>query len=154
MKANRITPAKIEKWTQMYEAEPFYTAAGVYFGFPDCCIETFIDDKQHAVLEVFPKLESIGTGYMPCMCCAKEVHENWPNFQEKINKNRIATLKFPNDTNDRELNEFFIDFSLMLGYNPREVVEDLTFREEILDILDEREEKINQYKRIKVKQFG
>lgn len=148
---NKITFEQIEKWVLMYEEEPFFTVAGVYFGFPDCCIESFIDDKQHEAYESYPKLESTGTGYMPCMCCAKEVHENWPAFQEKINANRMATLKFPNETDDREINEFFIDFTLMLGYSPREVAEDLEFCEEILDILDEREGKRKQYKRMQVK---
>jgi hypothetical protein len=151
MKANKVTDEQLTKWTGLFEQEPFFTAAGVYFGFPECCIETFIDEKQHDVSEIYPKLDSTGTGYMPCLCCAKEVHENWMGFQEKINANCFATLKFPNDTDELELNEFFIDFTLMLGFEPREIAEQLGFCEDIIDIIDQREGKKKQYKRMKVK---
>ena len=58
---------------------------GKYFGYPNCCIEAFIKDKQQQN-SVF-----LGTGFLPCQKCNKQTPKV---LIEKINTNRVCPSLF------------------------------------------------------------
>ena len=135
---NELDLKNIEKLKHLYEKESFLTALGVYFGFPDCCIETFIDRRQFEAKEFFADLPSTGTGYMPCLCCAKEVHNDWGKFQDKINQNRICPKPFPNEPSMKSVNLFIFEFTILLGFDPYTEALDLARPDDILKLLPKK----------------
>jgi len=71
---------------------------GKYFGFPQCCIDYFVDKiivKQD--LSVNPGNKMYGTGYVPCPDCNKKSRVELINF---INNNgRDHSKLFPSEDN-------------------------------------------------------
>lgn len=69
---------------------------GLYMGYPECCVEEFIErmrtwtDEQWGA-ESPRKLR--GTGYVPCLGCNKLSEEA---LLDNIKKNRLCSEPFPN----------------------------------------------------------
>lgn len=130
----------------LFMEQPFFLAAGVFYGFPICCISDFVQMKQFAVFEKHPDLPSNGTGYVPCMECATKVMQNWDGMIKKISQQRICSVPFPGDHNDGELDLFFIHFCRTLGFNPAEVAEGLSFNKNIKKLLRQEKKELKEKK--------
>lgn len=141
---DKISDKRKNKLLELFEESPFWTSYGVFYGFPDCCIEGFVKDTNAATKKHYESLPSHGSGYVPCICCAPKVQENWSNFKEHvINKNRISSLAFPNDHNSKEGERFFYKFSSFFYYDPIEMAK-LCDVEEIIPTLREEEKLENR----------
>ena len=45
----------------------YFRKLGDYLGYPECCVEYFIETyERHPLIGNHPL---IGTGFMPCLCC-------------------------------------------------------------------------------------
>lgn len=64
-----------------------WIASGIYFGYPTCCIKSFVELK-HLDKEWTNKFE--GTGYVPCEACA--AHLTMLEMQAHINMQRSKDL--------------------------------------------------------------
>ena len=62
---------------------------GVYFGYPECCIEAFLTED----FSIRPTRKLSGTGYIPCAKCNEKYTEE--ELTENINKNRECPTPFP-----------------------------------------------------------
>lgn len=132
----------IDEVRQVFLLDPYFAATGLFFGFPECCIEGFITDYNEKTKVHYPEAPFIGTGFVPCICCAESATHNWPEFKAKIEKNRISTLPFPEDNNDAQRYRFFYQLTDKLGYDPkllREIDDDPIF----LSVLDDEEKIAN-----------
>mgnify|MGYP003655461946 CR=1 FL=1 len=74
-------------YTGKGNANTYWTNTGKHFGFPDCCIQAFLDDN---LPEVTP---FDGTGYKPCKSCIKLDQKVLVDY---INTKRIHPDPFPN----------------------------------------------------------
>lgn len=69
-----------------------WTSAGVWFGFPKCCIEAF-DQLKHLCKDT-ENWPLIGTGFVPCEKCATT--KTTEALLEEIEANRFCPTPFPN----------------------------------------------------------
>lgn len=70
---------------------PGWTLLGRYYGYPECCIETFVERAAHGPFQ-HPRFEEIGErsqGY-PCIVCDKHAEMTKEQVTEIVNKNRFA----------------------------------------------------------------
>ncbi len=142
----------IEQINRLYDDQPGFLSSGLYFGFPICCIDAFCSGETQTVIKNHPLLESSGTGFVPCLECAKEVAKDWPNFlAEKILKNRICQGAWPDGDNAKDKTEFFkffIELTRALGYDPKEEAQALhpKFEKQVLKILkqEEKDKKVQE----------
>lgn len=69
---------------------PSFALLGRYYGYPECCIETFIE-RAHLGM-AHPRFEEIGErsqGY-PCIVCDRHAEMTKEQVTEIVNKNRFA----------------------------------------------------------------
>lgn len=148
----------VKQLKKLYEEAPGYLVHGIYFGFPLCCIEAFCTGETQKVIKKYPKLPSSGTGFVPCLKCAKKVKLDWESYLKKeIIENRFCPAKFPSDedVNEKHGNlKFFIKLTRFLGYDPKEECANLheDYEKTILKLLKKEEKEIKQAdKKIKLK---
>ncbi len=68
----------------------YFRKLGDYLGYPECCVEYFIETyERHPLIGNHPL---IGTGFMPCLCCGDKSAEE---MTMTINRNRKWGEKFP-----------------------------------------------------------
>lgn len=68
---------------------------GEYFGFPECCIQQFEKDFCAQVKRNYPNGPWLGTGYVPCDCCAPKAEPNFRAFVASvITPNRKCQMPF------------------------------------------------------------
>lgn len=95
--------------TEIYDKSPLvlntlyyrWRILGLYFGYNPCCIQWFI--SYAAYPEKFPKIDGpwIGTGFLPCLCCAKRVSKRVrhqltdTNWQQYFFHHRVDKGVFP-----------------------------------------------------------
>jgi len=72
----------------------YWYNTGVHFGFPECCIQAFLDEAYE-----FPRTPFDGTGYKPCKSCADRCPEE---LVMSINRNRKHPKSFPDDSGFEE----------------------------------------------------
>lgn len=85
-----------------------YLITGLYFGYPVCCIESFLDDIEkagglNAIItksaiirrEVIREEQSSG-GFVPCFKHAEELKQNIITIDNLISADRICPYPFPN----------------------------------------------------------
>lgn len=108
---------------KLFLKEPYYTVAGLMYGFSECCIEGFVENFNKDTKKHFSDGPYMGTGLIPCLCCAKSIKENnnWSEYQDKINKNRKIKTKFPEGHDFNELYRYFYKISILLELNPLEI---------------------------------
>ncbi|MDO8418082.1 MAG: hypothetical protein Q7S87_17945 [Agitococcus sp.] len=77
-----------------------FTALGQYFGFPPCCVAEFLATNCQSTKVAYPRGIWWGTGYVPCLCCAKTIEaQGFDQFiQDVIEPARECALLFPDDT--------------------------------------------------------
>ena len=68
----------------------YWYNTGVHFGFPECCIEAFLEEDYD-----FPPTSFDGTGYRPCKLCSEKEPEELIKY---INANRKHPKPFPDDS--------------------------------------------------------
>ena len=72
---------------------------GEHFGFPECCINGFINKEYELNSSLYKELMSKtaidGTGYMPCVKHLKLLADKVITMDEVLNK-RICKYSFPN----------------------------------------------------------
>ena len=74
-------------YTGKGDAHTYWRNTGRLFGFPECCIESFLNDD-------LPEWSPFdGTGYRPCKSC---VNKNLRVVVEGINSRRTFPKPFPN----------------------------------------------------------
>lgn len=107
-----------------FNKEPWWTFMGKYFGFPECCIDSFCNTeiRENSLFN--------GTGYVPCPCCNKKIHDgnSKKEFIHQINKNRLHNFEFGMRDNTDDNPHFFQileDFYLDNNVFP---YEDIIFR--------------------------
>jgi hypothetical protein len=70
---------------------------GVYFGYPSCCIQWFVENfgEPDEFIELNKRQESVhgGNGFIPCPKCAEKVTKKTIST---LIRNRICDKKFPN----------------------------------------------------------
>lgn len=118
---NIETLVKDEKFIELYKSSNFWAAAGTYYGFPSCCVENFCNSFAAQIYEKHPNHPMNGTGYVPCETCV-EPSKNYSFFSELINQNRFSSAKFPDDSNEKELDMFYAQIVLRLEKNPIDVL--------------------------------
>jgi hypothetical protein len=78
-----------------------YSALGSYLGFPECCVAAFSTDFCATTKNLYPEGPWMGTGFIPCACCAEEAL-NFDKFvAERITPNRLCASPFPDATDER-----------------------------------------------------
>jgi uncharacterized protein YegP (UPF0339 family) len=135
------------KIKEIFLTQPGFAASGLFYGFPICCVESFVNFKQLEVFEKYPNIPSSGTGFVPCICCAKNIHTLWPETLNIIAQNRFCTNTFPEqESNKDEADNFFIMLSRFLGLNPKEMAETLSYNKNILKLLKKEKQQTLQKK--------
>ena len=76
-------------------------ALGYLFGFPECCITAFETDFCRVTKALYPDGPWLGTGFMPCACCAKDALDFDQFVAERITPNRLCTAAFPEIEDER-----------------------------------------------------
>lgn len=66
---------------------------GLYYGYPKCCIESFIRDKNSMGWLFRGERQLTGTGYIPCAECNARYTPN--EMVKRINANRGCPKRFP-----------------------------------------------------------
>ena len=67
-----------------------WTLWGRYFGFPECCVKSFLTMEHVGGLD----RKLWGTGYIPCLKCNEKSEDE---LVETINSTRKSRLPFPNE---------------------------------------------------------
>lgn len=67
----------------------YWANSGRHFGFPECCIEAFLEGSLPATSHFD------GTGYRPCKVCIQRDPEE---LVAEINRNRSHPTPFPNSS--------------------------------------------------------
>jgi hypothetical protein len=99
-----------EPFISIFKDVPFWASAGVYFGFPICCIQRFCQGHGSSIYNKFPDHKMIGTGYVPCPLCLDI--SNHKDFIKLIQKHRHCKFAFPDEGDDNEgCDRFFIELS-------------------------------------------
>jgi len=68
-----------------------YALLGEFYGYPKCCIDSFIDDTKRTRTQRYLHK---GLGFIPCNNCASKIM-NGENTIEQLIKNRIFSKAFP-----------------------------------------------------------
>jgi len=68
-----------------------YELLGKYYGYPKCCIDSFIVDTKRTQTQ---RYVNKGLGFIPCNNCATKIM-NGENTIEELIKNRIFSKAFP-----------------------------------------------------------
>ena len=55
---------------------------GEFYGYPQCCILVFLKNCCAATKHYYPEGPWDGTGFVPCMCCAKQAVDDFPAWVE------------------------------------------------------------------------
>lgn len=77
-----------------------WLVSGTFFGYPLCCIKSFINTMGQETKREHPKHPAIGTGFMPCLKCAAESESDFPAWvQRVIEPQRMAPTAFPRTVN-------------------------------------------------------
>lgn len=142
------------KMKALFFQAPFFVAAGLFYGFPECCVEGFATSYNMEVREKYPNLASKGSGYIPCACCAPEVQKDWEGFKQNvIMKNRHSDLPFPADYNNKALDRFFHKLAMHLGEDSLLLAQDLRTNDELIKTIKE-EKKLEEGKLSVNKKFN
>jgi len=72
----------------------YWENTGRHFGFPDCCIQAFLDMCSGKRGDL-PRTEFDGTGYRPCDSCAKK---DLSKLVSEINSRRLHPNPFPDSS--------------------------------------------------------
>lgn len=97
---NYVLPKEL---TATFENNPWWTFMGKYFGFPNCCIQSFCESGERA------DSPFDGTGYVPCMCCNKKLNNDSviQEFKDYINASRYHDKPFGMDDYIEDNPDFF-----------------------------------------------
>lgn len=123
----------------LYEEQSFLTAAGIFYGFPLCCVRGFVDGSQLEVSNEYAGAPYLGTGFMACRCCAPQTQKDWVGFQAKINEARYCSTPFPEEGEEEEIYHFYIDLIEFLGDSPKEKISQLSRPKEIMRLWKARQ---------------
>lgn len=74
----------------------YYVAMGKHFGYPDCCINQFIETTGALGSSQERVVAADGTGFLPCDKHAKQILDGKIKLEDLI-KHRQAKSPFPND---------------------------------------------------------
>lgn len=66
---------------------------GLHLGYPECCVESFIDDVVSGGFLTRGERKLSGTGFVPCAKCDECMTEE--QLKNKINENRKHPTTFP-----------------------------------------------------------
>jgi hypothetical protein len=96
---------------------PFqWRVMGKAFGYPHCCIAEFEKDSCQTTKDLYPTGPWLGTGYLPCSCCAPKAAENFDAFVAKhIDPHREVYASFPDDSEIDTQRD--VDFRLVNALN-------------------------------------
>jgi hypothetical protein len=73
----------------------WWYACGIYYGYPECCVEQFSKDACNETVELYPEAPWIGTGFIPCPACAQKIGPDFSRFvDEVITPRRIEPVPF------------------------------------------------------------
>lgn len=136
----------------LFERDPQYTLYGIYFGFPNCCIESFI--HHPGVQAWYKEGPHTGTGYIPCMHCMEKANTQWQEQEHIISARRIAHQPFPEDRfnlRNWDVEVFFIEFCNMLGYDAEVEAKKMHNETRILKVLSDATRYQATFKRIRSK---
>ena len=75
-----------------------YELLGKYYGYPKCCIDSFIGDTKRTCTQRYVHK---GLGFIPCNNCAIKIM-NGENRLEQLIKNRIFNKVFPTTSMKKE----------------------------------------------------
>lgn len=79
--------------------EEYYTKQGEYFGYPKCCIKSFIKTEgavKNPQGKEASKLNGKNTGFIPCKYHAKKILSGEITLESLIATSRKEKLVFPN----------------------------------------------------------
>jgi hypothetical protein len=95
-----------------------YSAFGNHFGFPECCVTAFATDFCNTTRNLYPEGPWMGTGFIPCACCAESALDFDKFVAERITPNRLCPTPFPEVAeDDKRVNEMTALFDEI--YAPR-----------------------------------
>jgi hypothetical protein len=82
----------------MSQLDVQWRALGQHFGYPQCCVEEFLKDCCQTTKDRYPNGPWLGTGYIPCPCCAAKAAGNFDDFVATvIAPVRLAATPFPEE---------------------------------------------------------
>lgn len=84
--------------SKSYTLKESWTIRGRYYGFPECCIQSFLTLSHVGG----PDRKLDGTGYIPCLDCNEKSEEE---LIAQITANRKSRLPFPKTEKDKIENE-------------------------------------------------
>ena len=78
----------------------YYYMVGRYFGYPDCCITSFIFNIETSLLYRKPEqLEAASHGFVPCPSCAASILSGKKMVDDLIS-DRVCPLPFPHEMSE------------------------------------------------------
>jgi hypothetical protein len=81
-----------------------WRALGQHYGYPACCIEEFLKDCCQVTKDRFPGAPWLGTGYIPCPCCAEKAISDFDDFVTAvIAPARCANAVFPEEGPEEDI---------------------------------------------------
>lgn len=95
-----------------------WSIAGRYFGYPECCIQSFTELNHLKDPEQRQFKAANSTGFVPCSCCAEKVLSGECQLKDLITAGRKAERKFPRDT---KRDSQVIDHLIQLEYLKEDV---------------------------------
>lgn len=88
---------------------------GIHFGFPECCIKEFTADYCETTKRLYPEGPWVGTGFIPCACCAAAALD-FPTFvAERITPNRLCSTPFPDQRDNGRTNDIAMTLDRFVG---------------------------------------
>lgn len=118
----------------------WFTTLGNHFGFPECCVKEFAANYCQPTKELYPEGPWLGTGFVPCPCCAPAAAADFEHFvANRITPNRSCSTPFPDDDDNGRPSELVVQAGMVqlplaarLRYhlldNPATRVDDWFFR--------------------------
>lgn len=82
-----------------------YRKLGIYFGYPQCCVNWFCDRNEGKVNFELDKNQEILNeykGFLPCPCCAEKLVKQNKTVKFLI-KNRICKTPYPDEGDFSEI---------------------------------------------------
>jgi hypothetical protein len=77
-----------------------WEAFGLYYGFPACCTLEFMANRCADTQREFPNGPWLGSGFIPCACCAPVAQDMTRFISDVIQPQRLCSTPFPDEGPD------------------------------------------------------
>jgi hypothetical protein len=94
---------------------PHTKLAGKFYGYPTCCITSFVNDITGTNKRTPSQLQvHNGSGFIPCHNCATKIIMGQTTLEQLITE-RICSTEFPTQTITLSGNPEFVKYNLLMN---------------------------------------